>query len=102
MNMKQLKEKLEGVADAVSRNKAGNYVARLEFFYRNGGTADSFAACVLKAVPGAVILNKWETWKPFRGGASTANSSHWGVEFQVPAAAEAQQKSSLTGSGAAV
>lgn len=71
-------------ADTLS-NKAGVFTARREFFYRHGFDAQQFAALVKSKVPNAQILDSGEIWKPFRGGASTANSSHWFVKFQVTA-----------------
>lgn len=71
--------------DSIGRNKAGEFVARREFFYRHGHTSDNLAADILAALPSATILQHGENWKPFRGGASTANSSHWFVRFTVPA-----------------
>jgi len=83
MTTKQIREALDGVVDTLGKNKAGNYVARRGFFYTNGGTADKFAEEIKRQIPAANILNTWERWTAFRGGASTANQSHWGVEFEV-------------------
>ena len=99
MTTKQIKEALGTVADTVGRNKAGNYVARRGFFYRHGGTAENFAATVAKLLPGAVILNKWEKWTRFNGGASTASGSHFGCEFNFP---ETETHPAVPGVGAAV
>jgi len=72
-------------ADQISMNKAGNMVARREFYYRHGTSSGSFANDVLnqlkRVVPDAKLVNHGEIYKPFRGGASTANSSHWWAEF---------------------
>lgn len=108
----KLRQALSGVADTVSRNKRGHFVARREFFYTpgyavrpgsdahrttrtHGYNSEKFAANVAKAAAAAGlkvrVLEDWETWKPFRGSASTANSSHWGVEFtaeEMPATVE--------------
>ncbi len=69
--------------DSISRRKDGCIVVRREFFYKHGGTAESFAAKVTAALKeknvSAHVVDSGEVWKPFRGGASTANSSHWFV-----------------------
>lgn len=61
----------------------GVYTARKEFFYTNGYTASMLADKIRAAYPAAKILETAEIWKPFRGGASTANSSHWLVRFTL-------------------
>jgi len=81
--LRQIKEKLGGIADSVSRNKAGNFVARRSYFYSNGQTADGFAAVVNAALPGMVVVSKWNHWSAFKGGASVAAGSHFGVEFTI-------------------
>jgi hypothetical protein len=83
MTTKEVKAALEGVVDTIGKNKAGNFVARRGYFYRHGQSAETFASDVQKALPQAVIVNKWDKWTAFRGGASTANQSHFGVEFAV-------------------
>jgi len=83
MTTKQIKDKLANIADTVARNKAGNYVARRGYFFRHGQSADRFAADVAAALPGAVVLNKWDNYAAFSGAASLARSSHFGVEFRI-------------------
>lgn len=80
MSSKELKEKT-GV-DTVSK-KGDVYTVRKEFFYTGGKSATDLANRVLAAFPDAKIVDKGETWKPFKGGASTANSSHWWVKFTL-------------------
>lgn len=63
--------------------KNGVYTIRKGFFYTNGFTAEKLAERVLEAYPEAKILDKGEVWKPFRGGASVAASSHWFVKFTL-------------------
>jgi len=79
ISVKEIREL--GIADTVSK-KQGIYTLRREFFYRNGMDADKFAANIKRALPGIEILSFGEHWAPFRGGASTANSSHWWVKFK--------------------
>lgn len=73
------------LADSVTkRRKDGVIVLRRGFFYRMGGTAESFADKVRKAITengiNATVIKCGEVWKPFRGGSTVANSSHWFVE----------------------
>ena len=65
--------------------KKGVYTARLGYFYTHGGTHEKFAAHIKESIPGAEIIESWNHWATFRGGASTANSSHWGVKFRIRA-----------------
>ena len=56
---------------------------RRGFFYKHGGSAESFAARVEAQLKEhgieAYVVDKGEQWKAFRGGASLAQSSHWWV-----------------------
>jgi hypothetical protein len=72
----------------------GVVTVRDEFFYRHGRTAADLVADVLRAFPNATILDSGEIWKPFNGGASTANSSHWFVKFTVDATDRNELRSS--------
>lgn len=63
--------------------KGGVFTVRREFFYTHGVTAKHQVLSVKKHIPNAVIVDSGEVWKPFRGGATTANSSHWFVKFTV-------------------
>lgn len=85
--MSKVREALSGVADTVGRNKEGNLVARREFFYTHGYSAEKFSQAVSSALSAEgikhTIVDSGETWKPFRGGASVANSSHWWVEIRL-------------------
>lgn len=66
----------------LSKNKEGNYVARRQFYYTKGKTSLDFAN-EISLFPGIEILDQGEVYKPFKGGASTANSSHWYVIFKI-------------------
>lgn len=70
-------------ADTVSR-RDGVYTARWEFFYTHGVTAGDKVNVVKKQLPKAAVVDSGEVWKAFRGGASTAQSSHWYVKFTLP------------------
>jgi hypothetical protein len=80
------------LADTVGRNQDGTYTARRGFFYRHGGTASSFrdavSATLNKLGMQIIVLDNWEHWTGFRGGASVRNQSHWGVRFMVTKSAD--------------
>ena len=75
-----VREKLD--VDSVSV-RDGVVTVRDEFFYSHGRTSEDFVRDVLKAFPDAIVRDSGEVWKPFRGGASTAQSSHWFVVFTL-------------------
>jgi len=81
MTVKQIREL--GLADTVS-HKEGVFTLRRGFFYRHGMDAEQYAAGVVAALPGAVVVGKGEVNKAFSGGASTANYSHWWVKITFP------------------
>ena len=70
-------------ADTYGKRKDGCIVLRRGFFYKMGGSSESFAASVTEQMKAAGIdahvVDSGEVWKAFRGGASTASSSHWWV-----------------------
>ena len=82
-----IKSLLKSGADTVGKKKNGNIIARREFFYRHGGTAESFAEKISSMLTEAgvnyIIVDKGEHWTAFRGGASVANQSHWWVEIAI-------------------
>ena len=80
MTLQEIKEAVH--CDTISR-KNGVITIRRGFFYSHGGSADKIAARVLTAYPTATIVDSGEVWKPFRGGASVANQSHWYVKFTL-------------------
>lgn len=80
LTAKQVNEKL--MVDQVTLSK-GTYTMRDEFYYRHGRSANDYVKLVRETFPNAEILESGEIWKPFRGGASTANSSHWFVKFKL-------------------
>ena len=67
----------------VSKNKAGNYIARNGYYYRHGATEDDFAERILKKIQNIEVVDTKDIWKPFKGGASVANQSHFYVEFKI-------------------
>lgn len=96
-------EKLRGAgADTLSRNKAGNYVARKSFFYTHGQTAEGFADKIKAVYPNAEIVDKGSQWKAFKGGASVAQGSHFWVEFKMGPKPAAAAKEETPGMAAAL
>lgn len=79
--IKEVKQALGGVADTIGKNKRGNFVARRGYFYHHGQSAETFAAEIATVIQGATIVSKWDHYAAFRGGATTAQGSHFGVEF---------------------
>ena len=65
--------------------KLGVWKYREGFFYTFGQSSDKLAAKILKALQqfDCQVIEHHEIWKPFRGNASTANSSHWLVVFTL-------------------
>jgi hypothetical protein len=59
------------------------YIARRGFFYTFGKTSADFAARIQAALPAAKIIRHYEKRTTFRGGASLASSSHFGVLFTI-------------------
>lgn len=75
-------------ADSVGKNKDGNIVIRLGYFYRHGITEKNLEDRVRTSLSGRndiefKILGSGDHWAAFRGGASVANSSHWWVIVRV-------------------
>lgn len=77
---KQIKE--TGKFDTVS-HKAGVFTVRRGFFYTKGKTSYDLAQTVRDLFPTARVVDHGEVRKPFNGGASTAQSSHWWVKFTI-------------------
>ena len=68
------------MADSLSV-RGGVYTYRKMFFYTNGQTAQSHADKIKRIYPDCTILEQEEIWKPFRGNAPLARSSHFMVKF---------------------
>ena len=81
MKRQDIKHKIG--AHTLSKNKAGNLVARWGFFYTHGMTGEQKAKKVLSVFPKAIILSYGMVWKDFRGGAPLARQSHFYVEFTL-------------------
>jgi len=79
---KEIKALLQCRFDSIGKNKAGNFVLRRGYFYRNGMDSDKFAANIMTILGDRVtLIASGDCWKPFRGGATLANSSHFWVEI---------------------
>lgn len=85
LSIKAVREALCGFADTVGKNKNGEIVVRRGFFYTHGMTSNEFAENCLHLIRKTglepTLVEHNEVWKPFRGGASTANSSHFSATF---------------------
>lgn len=81
MNTKDVKELLH--LDHVSCSK-GVFKVKKEFYYRHGFSSEKLAEYVKAKIPAAVIECHGEVDKPFKGGASISNSSHFWVTFSLP------------------
>ena len=81
-------------ADQIGRNKDGNYVFRKGYFYRNGMDSDKWAQRVAdqlaKAGLKATLIDSYDHWAAFRGGAGVKASSHFAAIFRIEDSAPAQ------------
>lgn len=87
MKLNELREVL-GIHDPEALTKyRGVYTYRVGFFYTFGRdhrkVRDDLVAAFNKANIDAVILDSGEQWKPFRGGDTLKQGSHWWVKFQI-------------------
>lgn len=85
INIKAIKESISHSADSISRKRNGNILIRRAFFYKHGATAESFCGNIETKLQNAgikyIVVDYGEVWKPFTGGSTIANSSHWWVEI---------------------
>jgi hypothetical protein len=69
------------------QRKDKNYIIRQGFYYQNGKTAKDLENRLVTELNTACIEHKiidsGQIWKPFKGGSTIANSSHWYVKFIV-------------------
>jgi hypothetical protein len=83
MKTSEIRDKLSGYVDSISQ-KDGVVTIRRGFFYTNGMTSEKLAKTVKSVFPFAEILEHNTIWRPFRGGASVAQGSHFYVKFRLP------------------
>lgn len=73
--------------DQLSRDSEGNLVFRKGFYYTNGNSADTFADRISNKLNELniphTIIDRGQVWKPFKGGATIKNQSHWWVKVKV-------------------
>lgn len=74
--------------DQVSKTRSGTFILRQGFFYKHGQTAEKFATRTIAAIKEKLGLNVElvgmdEVNKPFRGGGTTAQNSHFWVEVKI-------------------
>jgi len=83
----QVKHALNYSVDSVGRNKLGQIVLRKGFFYRMGMDSQKLAEQVQAKLDAAgvklKVVDRGEQWRPFRGGASVAQGSHWYVILEA-------------------
>jgi hypothetical protein len=76
-----------GLVDSIGRNKAGHIIVRRGFFYTNGKGIEHFRAYVVGELEhagiAAEVVDSGEHRAAFRGGASTAQGSHWWVALRA-------------------
>lgn len=87
MNLKELREVL-CINDPEALTKyRGVYTYRVGFYYTHGidhcKVRDSLTEALNKAGIDAVVLSSGEQRKPFRGGDTLKQGSHWWVKFQI-------------------
>ena len=72
-------------SDTLGKKRNGNFLARYSYFYTNGRTPEKCAERIKTSFLNSQveIINTYNQWKAFKGGASVANQSHFGVEFKL-------------------
>ena len=80
--IKEVKEKLGSKFDTFSI-RGGIFTVRKEFYYMHGIDSNEKKQQVLETFPNAEIVDFGTHYTAFKGGASTANQSHWFVKFKI-------------------
>ena len=97
-DVKRVADAIVSYSDSVGRDKAGNVVVRRGYFYTHGQTAEGFADKISSQLKQAGVEHEvvrfWNQWKPFRGGDTVAQGSHFGVSIKLKKPEEAQTKAS--------
>ncbi|MFA5732825.1 MAG: hypothetical protein WC934_12600 [Acidithiobacillus sp.] len=70
--------------DQIVSKGNNEFLVRRGFYYTYGQTAENLVKTIKNAIPNIKIVDSGEVWKPFKGGASVANQSHWFVRFKLP------------------
>ena len=85
MTLKELKEvftKCSFRADTISL-RGGEFTIRNGFFYTHGMSSEKLVERLKQVVPTATISDHGQIDKPFKGGGTTAQNSHFYVKFKV-------------------
>lgn len=83
LTLKSIRAAVTHHSDTVGKRKDGSFIIRHGYYYRNGVDADKFAKAIEALLTAAGLefttVDKGDHWAAFRGGASTANSSHFWI-----------------------
>ena len=86
LTVKEVKEALGHSVDQVSRKKDGSIIVRRGYFYRQGVTAEDFMLSTSERLNqlGLTfdVVDYYDHWAAFNGGAPLARSSHFAVVFK--------------------
>lgn len=87
MKLSELREILGIVNPEALTKYRGVYTYRVGFYYTFGNdhrkVRDSITEALNKAGIDAVVISSGEQFKPFRGGDTLKQGSHWWVNFQI-------------------
>jgi hypothetical protein len=68
------------------RKKGNGWIVRQGFYYTFSGSSENLAKRVNEAIIKSglklVVKEHGQQWKPFRGGDSVSQGSHWWVTFE--------------------
>ncbi len=68
--------------DKFIKKRNGNFAILKGFYWKNSSAID-IADKLEKDFPNVEIIRTEDVYKPFRGGASIENSSHYYIEFKI-------------------
>lgn len=75
------------MVEQISKKRNGNYMFRQGYYYKYGKTSESFKQSITKHLDRLnmkyEVVDCGDQWRPFRGNASTANSSHFWCEVKI-------------------
>jgi hypothetical protein len=91
MAKQTMKHKVKALLDEngleYGRNKAGDIVVRKGYFYKGNATHEALATRIMGMLTQeglrATVVESYDQWAPFNGGASTAKNSHFAVVLRV-------------------
>lgn len=86
LTVKEVKEALGHSVDQVSRKKDGTIIVRRGYFYRPSYTCEDFSQAMADQLNrGGLtfdVVDYYDHWAPFNGGAPVARQSHFAVVFK--------------------